>query len=80
MLLSPIASTVVAMLLLVLALALSLHYVCGGLHTHGPILDPESWDPSTGHLVMTTVMGSSIDGLHLRTAAPPPVLRVLWES
>ena len=41
MLLSPIASTVVAVLLLVLALALSLHYVSGGLHTHGPILSPE---------------------------------------
>ena len=56
MLLSPIASTVVAMLLLVLALALSLHYVSGGLHAHGPILSPESWYPSTGHLVMTMMM------------------------
>ena len=44
------------MLLLVLALALSLHYVSGGLHAHGPILSPEPWDPSTGHLVMTMMM------------------------
>ena len=28
---------------------------------------------------MTMVMVSSIDGIHLRTAAPASVLRVLWE-
>ena len=37
----PIASTVVAVLLLALGSAHSLHCVWCGLHPHGPILDPE---------------------------------------